>query len=104
MTAKRTPMALATTQRLQRAAAKPHADPVTATLSASRSKRKTADADTETKLPPSRQGKVPLAAWVLEDNRAALKLYAAKHRTTVDELLTAALEQFFKSCGIRFKR
>lgn len=43
------------------------------------------------KVPPSRQGVVPVTAFVHDDIREALKILAAKKRTTLQKLIANAL-------------
>jgi hypothetical protein len=42
--------------------------------------------------PPSRAGKVAINVYVTELERMALKVYAAKNSTTLDALMTEAVE------------
>jgi hypothetical protein len=55
-------------------------------------------------VPPSRAGKVAINFWTTEAHRSALKAYAATESTTVDALMSEALENLFKLHGIKLKR
>jgi hypothetical protein len=101
MSAKRATMTADSIQRLQREAI-PHADPVRSAVA--KPKAVKASANQNNKVPPSRAGKVAINFWTTEAHRSALKAYAATESTTVDALMSEALENLFKLHGIKLKR
>jgi hypothetical protein len=53
------------------------------------------------RVPPSREGRVPINTWTTETRRRAVKAYAASNGHTVDELMTEALDDLMKKRRIR---